>query len=296
MLKRTVYISNPAYLNYKNCQMVIQLKRDDSPKTIPVEDIGFVVIENPQTTFTLPLLTALNANNAAVIFCDSKHMPASMLLNLEGNHVQTELFRHQIDASAPLKKSFWKQVVTAKIGNQAALLEKLGKPAKKMAGYVKTVKSGDTDNREGVAARLYWRNLFGPDFLRDRFSSSPNSLLNYGYMVLRAAVARALTGSGLLPTLGIHHHNKYNAFCLADDIMEPYRPFVDEIVYDIYKQDRNNPELSKEHKAGLLAVLTVDVKMGKETRPLMIALSQTTASLSRCFAGEQRKMIFPMLQ
>ncbi len=273
-------------------------KSDDEvpPYGFSVEDIGFVVIEHPQTTITLPLLSALNANNVAVTFCNEKHMPSSMLLNLDGHHVQTEIFGQQINASAPLKKKLWKQIIEVKITNQAALLKKLGKLNGKLVGYAKDVKSGDTSNREGVAARLYWRYLLGDCFARERFGIFPNALLNYGYIILRSAVARSLTGSGLLPTLGIHHHNKYNAFCLADDIMEPYRPYVDELVYQMTKEYQGMEDFSKEHKAKLLQILTVDVKIGKFKRPLMLGLSQTTASLARCFSGEQRQLMYPRIE
>ncbi len=294
MLKKTIYITNPYYLRYKNRQMVLQGKGKEEVRTVPVEDIGFVVIEHPQVIITMPLLAALNANNVAVIFCDEKHMPTSMLLNLDGHHLQNEIFRQQIDASVPLKKNLWKQTVTAKISNQGALLKKLNKPYGELVSLAREVKSGDTSNREGIAARLYWKYLFGDEFNRERYGAFPNALLNYGYILLRSAVARSLTGSGLLPTLGIHHHNKYNAFCLADDIMEPYRPYVDEIVY-LIKDKKRDDNLTKEDKTELLQVLTADVAIGKNKRPLMIALAQTTASLARCFAGgEQRHVSYPL--
>ncbi len=273
--------------------MVLQEKGEEEVKSIPVEDIGFLVIEHPQVMITMPLLTALNANNAAVIFCNEKHMPSAMLLNLDGHHLQSELFRQQVEVSVSLKKNLWKQTIKAKISNQATLLKKHDRPYAELVSLVKQVKSGDTSNREGVAARLYWKDLFGDDFTRERYGAFPNVLLNYGYVLLRSAVARSLTGSGLLPTFGIHHHNKYNAFCLADDIMEPYRPYVDEIVYLMKGDEKSNTPLTKEHKVKLLQVLTADVSIKKNKRPLMIALAQTTASLARCFSGEQRYIRYP---
>ena len=292
MLKRTIYFSKPARLSLKDQQLVYKPAEGDV-KTLPVEDLGFIVLEDQQISVSLPLLNALNDNNAAVILCNDKHMPSAMLLNLDGNSVQTELFSNQISASEPLKKNIWKQTIEAKIRNQAALLEKTGKQSSDILTFSKNVKSGDSTNREGAAARLYWPRLFGPGFIRDRYGSPPNMLLNYGYIVLRAAVARALTGSGLLPTLGIFHHNKYNSFCLADDIMEPYRPFVDNYVLKIYCETPDICIIDKEDKLKLLEVLTTDVRINTKMRPLMVALSQTTASLARCYALETRRIQYP---
>ena len=292
MLKRTIYFSNPAHLSLKDGQLIYQ-PIDGEIKTVPVEDLGFVVIENMQISATIPLLNALIENNVAVIFCNEKHLPASMLLNLDGHSIQTELFAHQINASLPLKKNLWKQTIEAKIRNQAKLLQKLGKEEKGLIALSRSIKSGDSDNREGQAARIYWNQLFGKEFTRDRFGASPNMLLNYGYTVLRAAIARGLTGSGLLPTLGIFHHNRYNSFCLADDIMEPFRPFVDRYVFDIYSQKPDVFILDTEDKLRLLDVLGSDVVLNKLMRPLLIAVSYTTTSLARCFSGETSKILYP---
>lgn len=294
MLKRTLFFGKPSRLSVKDKQLVIGLKENDEIHKVPVEDIGYVVIENQQISFSVPLLQELMANNVAVIFCDASHMPNSMLLNLEGHHLQSEMFRFQIEASEPLKKNLWKQTVEAKIRNQSLLLHKLGKNGSLLKPFYCNVKSGDTDNREGAAAKVYWQEMFGPDFIRDRYGMCPNNLLNYAYIVLRAAVARALTGSGLLPTLGLFHHNRYNAFCLADDIMEPYRPFADEIVFQLFQEGQR--ELTTETKADILKILANDVCFENTTRPLMVGLSQTTASLSRCFTGEQKKIVYPEMK
>jgi len=295
MLKRTLYFTNNYRLSLKDAQLVAEYKADGHIRTVPIEDIGFVVLDDMRITVSLPLLEALTANNVAVVFCNSTHHPQSMLLNLDGHSIQTELFREQINAGLPLKKNLWKQTIEAKISNQAALLSLLGQPSNTLLAYAANVKSGDTDNKEGAAARLYWPRIFGKNFTRERFGDFPNPLLNYGYAILRAAVARALTGSGLLPTLGIHHRNKYNAYCLADDIMEPYRPFVDRRVQALYIKNPNINEICKEHKAELMLIITDDVKIGKTRRPLMLALSQTTASLARCFAGEAKSITYPKL-
>lgn len=295
MLKRTLFISNPYHLLVKNNQMVVSA--NGTPlKTVPIEDVGFVILENHEISVTLKLIEQLTENNVAVVFCDSKHMPSSMLLPLDANHIQNEIFRAQADASEPLKKNLWKQVIEAKIANQSRLLDKLGKNSAKLNALTKAVKSGDSDNREGFAARLYWTEMFSSSFIRDRFGMPPNPFLNYGYIVLRSAVARSLAGSGLLATFGIHHHNRYNAFCLADDMMEPYRPYVDELVYRMYEKWPDQLEIETEHKAELLQLMTTDVRIGENRRPLMVALSQTTASLARCFSGEERKLVLPVFE
>ena len=295
MLKRTLFFNNNYRLSLRDAQLVAESKSDGLIRTVPIEDIGFMVLDDMRISVSLPLLEALAVHNVAVVFCNSTHHPQSMLLNLDGHSIQTELFRAQINAALPLKKSLWKQTVEAKIRNQALLLSLLEQPGDDLLAFAAHVKSGDTDNKEGAAARLYWPRVFGKNFTRERFGDFPNPLLNYGYAILRAAVARALTGSGLLPTLGIHHRNKYNAYCLADDIMEPYRPFVDRRVHEIFDKNSCINEIEKEHKATLMLLLTDDVKIGKTRRPLMLALSQTTASLSRCFSGEAKSIIYPKL-
>ena len=263
-------------------------------KSVPIEDIGFVVLEHRQTSVSLPLLNALSENNVAVIFCNEARMPNAMLMNLDSNKTQGESFRAQIEASEPLKKGLWKQIVEAKIRNQSALLHKLGKDGDKLKPFYMNVKSGDADNREAIAAKIYWTELFGRDFIRLRDGIEPNNLLNYGYTILRAAVARSLMGSGLFPAFGIFHRNRYNSFPLADDIMEPYRPYVDETVYDIYRQGIT--ELTPETKGRLLRLLFADTRFDRVTRPLDVGLTFTSASLAKCFAGKQKKLSFPMLE
>ncbi len=293
MLKRTLFFSNPFHLSVRDFQLVATPKPEGEIRTVPIEDIGFIIIDHAQISVTPVLLEHMVANNVVVVFCDGRHLPQSMLLNLNGHHLQNEHFRNQVSVSEPLKKNLWKQTVEMKIANQAGLLRKIGKNHKAVEAYGREVKSGDPDNREGTAAREYWKTLMGREFTRERFGLWPNPAFNYGYAILRAAVARALVGSGLLPTLGIHHHSRYNAYCLADDIMEPYRPYVDEIVYHIFLAYPDTVELVTELKAELLRVLTVDVIFDNFTRPLMVGLSQTTASLTRCFSGETRKMEYP---
>lgn len=308
MIKKTFYFGNPAYLSLKNSQMVIKLPEVENNETLPdsfkakntitkpIEDIGVVVLDNKQITITSGLLEALLDNNSAVITCDCKGMPTGLMLPLYGNTTQNERFRAQIDASLPLKKQLWQQTIQQKIANQAIVLkETVNAETGCMHTWVKEVRSGDPDNLEGRAAAYYWKNLFGdiPGFNRERTGVPPNNLLNYGYAILRAVIARALVSSGLLPTLGIHHHNRYNAYCLADDIMEPYRPYVDKLVFDIVNRDDENSELTREIKAELLTIPTLDVTIQGKRSPLMIAVTQTTASLHKCFTGELRRIHYP---
>lgn len=294
MIKQTLVLTSPVALSLKYGQLVVKSRDSNEEITRPIEDIGFLVIDNPMISLTIPLLNELTANNVAIIFCDKKQMPQSLLLPLEGNTILQENHKYQFEASTPLKKQMWKQLVEAKIKNQAALLDKIGKGGATLKPFYSNVKSGDTDNREGAAARIYWTQLFEQGFKRERDGDSPNHLLNYGYTILRAAVARALVGSGLYPAFGIFHRNRYNAFPLADDVMEPYRPFVDEIVYSLINASETI-ELDKQTKANILRLLFCDVRIGKVTRPLEIALSITTASLVKMFKGEAQKLSLPRL-
>lgn len=295
MIKRTLFFESPCHLNTKLNQLVVTRKGTGEINTIPIEDIGFVIVDNSEITFTQSVMQALTENNSAFVICNEKHIPSGLMLPLESNQLQAEKFRFQIDASEPLKKQLWQQTVKAKIMNQALMLESIGKSGQALKYHASQVKSDDSTNEEAQASRKYWGSLFDfiPDFTRERFGDYPNPFLNYGYAILRAAVARALIGSGLLPTLGIHHHNRYNAYPLADDIMEPYRPFVDAIVYRLTREQPEIKELNKDIKKSLLNLLTMDILISGNRSPLMVGLSQTTASLARCFAGENKKIIYP---
>ena len=312
MIKKTLYFGNPAYLSLRMEQMVIKLPevekatdissvtKEQSVVTRPIEDIGIVVLDNKQITITQGLLEALLENNCAVITCDSHRMPVGLMLPLCGNTVQSERFQDQISASLPLRKQLWQQTVKAKINNQARVLTICSQVESRcMKKWSDDVKSGDPDNQEARAAAYYWKKIFTnikglEDFTRNRDGIEPNNLLNYGYAILRAIVARALVSSGMLPTFGIHHHNRYNAYCLADDIMEPYRPYVDELVYKIVeKYGADNLQLTKEIKTVLLSIPTIDVVISGKRSPLMVGVTQTTASLYKCFSGEQRVIAYP---
>lgn len=293
MLKRTIYIGNPSYLHIQHKQLLIRCPSSKTLRgSIPVEDIAIVLIDHPQVSITTAVLNAFMDHKVVFCSCDQHHLPHGMMLPMAGHTELTERWRDQLDASAPLKKQLWKQTVKAKIENQRRLLEMHRQPTEAMDYYLEEVYSGDPKNMEGKAANHYWKYIL-PDFRRDAMGFPPNNLLNFGYAILRSMVARALVSSGLLLSVGIFHKNKYNAFCLADDIMEPYRPFLDRIVVDYVQQHDDYYELDKSIKARLLQLATQDVIIDNKQRPLLVALSTTTASLYKCFAGTQRKILYP---
>jgi CRISPR-associated protein Cas1 len=301
MIKRTLFFGNPAYLSTKNEQLVVHFPEEGKPAaTLPIEDLGYVVLEDPQITITNGRLTKLMQNKTAVITCDKQHLPCSFLQPLVGHSEQTERIRHQLNASVPLKKNLWQQTVSAKIENQAVLLQQCDKDALKLKRWAGEVKSGDTENHEAIAAAYYFQNLFEEveGFSRNQSRDimggvPPNNLLNYGYAILRAVAARAVVSSGMLPAVGIFHSNKYNAFCLADDVMEPYRPFVDSIVYEMVRSGEEISKLSKNLKTVLLTIPAMDVLIDGKRSPLMVAMSRTTNSLYECFSGSSRKILYP---
>lgn len=302
MIKRTLYFSQPYYLSRRLEQLIIEVPVDKNlPKLvkqadpIPIEDIGLVVLDHPQITITQGLITRLLEHNAAIVHCDDRHLPTALLLPLEGHHTLAERQRVQLTSSEPLRKQLWQQVVVAKIKNQAALLQKLNKPHASLLTYAKNVRSGDPDNYEARAAAYYWAHLFPSDldFRRGRDELPPNNLLNYGYAILRALVARAIVSAGLLPSQGLHHSNKYNAYALADDLMEPFRPFVDAIVQQIVVGKKPYDTLTKEHKARLMMLPQLDVRIRTERSPLFNATHTVAVSLFRCFESETRKLTLP---
>ena len=297
MIKKTILIENKSSITTKNLQLV--LKSETRESSIPIEDIGFLVLDHPEIYLSIPAMNLMVENNTAVIICGNNHLPNGMLLNLNSHHIQQEIFKNQIDASIPLKKQLWQQTIVEKIKNQGQLLEKLTTNKNTFEFLASKVLSGDTSNMEGVAAQQYWKffpmpNLEKDGLKRERYGDYPNNFLNYGYAILRAATARALSGSGLLNTLGIHHKSKYNAFALADDIMEPYRPIVDEKVFDIM-QRHIEQELNTAIKAEILQILTQTVYFKEEKSPLMVALQKTASSLQQCFTGDRKKIKYPKL-
>ncbi|MFA9290827.1 MAG: type II CRISPR-associated endonuclease Cas1 [Solirubrobacteraceae bacterium] len=292
MLKKSILIESKASITTQNLQL--KIKSEIRESSIPIEDIGYLVIDNPEVYISIGAINQLVENNVAIIFCNPNHLPNGMLLNLNSHHIQQELFKYQINASEPLKKKLWRQTVVEKILNQGILLQKTTNKQNHFTFLSSKVLSGDTSNMEGVAASYYWKRFFELDFKRERFGDYPNNFLNYGYAILRAATARALSGSGLLNTLGIHHKNKYNAFALADDIMEPFRPIVDEKVFELM-QKFEEQELNTAIKSEILQLLTRTVYFEEEKSPLMVGLQKTASSLQQCFTGEKKKIKYPNL-
>lgn len=292
MIKRVLCFENPARLSLKLAQMVVELQ--DVTRTLPIEDIGVVILDHKQITITHALIDALLANNVAIVTSNDKHLPVGLMLPLDGNTLQSERFRAQINASEPLKKQMWQQTIVAKILGQAHVLGTQLIEHNNMLKWAKDVRSGDTDNMEARAAAFYWRNMFEKDaFIRDPQGLPPNNLLNYGYSIVRAMMARALVGAGLLPTLGIHHHSRYDAYCLADDIMEPYRPFVDMKVLEMWSKGGVTSDISSEQKRELLGITTMDVSISGHRSPMMLAIQTTAQSVQKCYSGEARKIIYP---
>ena len=296
MIKRTLYFGNPAYLKTTNDQLVVD--RPELPAhTVPIEDIGLMVLDHQQITISAALMAKLLENNVALITCNHTHHPTGLLLNLDGHTLQSQRFQVQLQSSVPLRKQLWQQTVEAKISNQAAALAKRNLENKYLLNLAAKVKSGDAGNLEARAALYYWDKFFPEtlQFTRSREGAPPNNLLNYGYAIVRAMVARALVGSGLLPVMGIHHRNQYNAYCLADDIMEPYRPYVDMLVYQQVRNHGSFLELSPAMKQEFLSLPTQDVQIEEQTSPMMVAITRTTASLAKCFEGSVRKILYPVI-
>lgn len=293
MPKRALFFTSPCSLSIKNGQLIIERANGETSKA-PIEDLGYIIIDNPMVRITIPTINSLAEENCTVIYCNSSHMPSAMLMYLDTNHVQGETYRYQIEAKSSLKNNLWKQIVTAKIKNQADLLNELNLDGDCLKPFYMNVKSGDSNNREGHAARLYWSHLFKNDFVRDRDGNYPNNLLNFGYSILRSTAAKALMGSGLFPAFGLYHKNRYNSFPLADDIMEPYRPFVDQIVYQLVKEGKQEMDIGA--KQALIKVLYVDTHFEKCTRPLETGMVMTTASLAKCLKGEANTLSLPSIQ
>lgn len=291
MIYRVIQITKPMHLSVKLGQLQLTDKEAGKVAERPIEDLGVLVVEHPQVTWTHLLMQELMEQNVAVVVCDARYMPTGLMLPLSGNTLQQERFAAQVSASLPLKKQLWQQTIKAKIQNQAGMLESLGKEGQALRHLARQVRSGDADNHEAQAAQRYWSQLFLHEFRREREGDWPNPALNYGYAILRAATARALVAAGLLPTLGIHHHNRYNAYALADDIMEPYRPFVDSMV--IEAMEVGHEDLTKECRQHLLSTLHLDVPDDKGKGPLMVALHRTAQSLVKSYQAGECSISYP---
>lgn len=294
MIKRTIVIENPCYLSLRMDQLVVRKDGDSADKSVPVEDIALLILESHQVTLTNALLSFLLKEQVAVVSCDERHMPIGLWMPLEGNTLQSARFQMQMEVSVPLKKQVWSQLIKSKIENQAEVIKSVGQNAEPLFRWSKEVRSGDPDNLEARAAAYYWRGIFGDaHFKRERFGGPPNHILNYGYAILRAIVARALVASGLMPTYGVHHRNQYNAYCLADDVMEPFRPFVDMHILKTAEKLEVKEELDREWKLELLKIPTLDVIVKGTKSPLLVAVSKITASLVKVYEGEAKRLDLP---
>ena len=295
MIRKTVEFSTPGTrLSVAHRQLVV--KRPDLPKaTLPIEDLGVVIVDDIRATYTQSVFLSLLEAGATVLVTGRDHLPAGMMLPLDAHHVQTERHRAQVETSAPVRKRAWQAIVRAKIVQQAAVLSHFTGSHGGLAPMARRVRSGDPDNLEAQAAQRYWPRLFGKTFRRNREAEGVNALLNYGYAVIRAAVARGLVAVGLIPSLGVHHRHRGNPFCLADDLLEPYRPYVDWRVRQMVGEDGESaPELAeRETRAALLSLFNETVHVGGRREPLLLALHTSATSLCRTLTGGDRTLALP---
>lgn len=272
--------------------MIVEQKKNEVER-VPIEDMGVLILSNPAITISSSLISSCQHNNCIIVFCDNKHLPVSVLLPLSGNSLHSKVLNIQTSVKKPTKKRLWQKIVVAKIESQAKALLSCDKDSSAIESMKSRVKSGDPDNVESQAARIYWHLMFGKDFRRDQKAEGTNSLLNYGYALLRASVARALCGTGLHPALGIHHHNQYNPMCLADDIMEPFRPVVDRRVYRLWEEKIF--DISKKTKSFLLPFLAEPLVFRDKKLPFMVALQHTVASLKKALEEGPEHLEIPSL-
>ncbi len=293
MIKRTVDISEPAFLRLRKNQLLVE-KDGELAASIPVEDLGVLILQHPAISLTQSLVIACQQNNTVIVFCDRKYLPYSVLLPIsEGHSLHSKILQQQIAVSKPSKKQLWQQVIRHKITQQADTLERLDMDARALHRMLPKVKSGDKENHEAQAAQLYWHLLMGNRFRRDPNAEGLNALLNYGYAIIRSMIARALVSSGLHPALGLHHRNQYNGLCLADDLMEPFRPWVDLLVQKIAETDPQ-PEVCREHKQPLLELLNEQVQWKDGRLPLMVASHHLAADFKSVLFGESKRLDIPV--
>ncbi len=292
MIKRIVDISTPSYLHARNLQAIIEQQKREVER-IPIEDMGVLIVSSPSVTISSNLIASCQQNNCIIIFCDHKHLPISVLLPLSGNSLHSKILNIQTSVRKPLKKRLWQKIVIAKIESQIKALVTFDKNSSTLESMKSRVKSGDPDNVESQASRVYWPIMFGKNFRRDQKAEGVNFLLNYGYALLRASVARALCGTGLHPALGIHHHNQYNPMCLADDLMEPFRPIVDRKVYKLWEKKMS--DINKKTKSFLLSSLSEPLIFRGKKLPFMVALQHTAASLKKALTDGPESLEIPSL-
>lgn len=296
MLKRTISIGSRSFLSTKDEQLVVKRDGDDSAVSIPIEDIGLLEVDSLQVTTTSALLVKLLENGSTTIFCDGSHHPVGLLLPLEGNSLHALRLRQQVESSLPTRKRSWQEIIKCKIRNQADVLLELGADDHVIRRRIQKVLTNDSTNQEGVSAAAYWKLLLAPFNTRhDPDGPFPNNALNYGYAVVRACVARSLAASGLHPALGIKHSNRGNAFALADDVMEPYRPFVDMHLIPRLVEWEQGEDLTPKLKREILEVLVVDSYWPEGRRPLLNSIQLSAASMAQVFAGDRELPAYPTL-
>lgn len=280
-----------ARLKVKNEQLVV-LNGDEVLSSMPLEEVAVLVVSHPAVTYTQAVLSGLMEAGGAFVCCSAKRMPVGVLLPLAQHHLHAERLQRQLEATAAMKKRAWQQVVQRKVLNQACVLRACRGEDFGIAALVDKVQSGDPKNVEAQAARRYWPLLFDDDtFRRQQEGDSANALLNYGYGVLRAVVGRAIATAGLHPALGIHHHNRYDAFCLADDLMEPYRPLVDLAVARYVAKNGREVEIDKTAKAALIGPLMEHYAVGDESRSLFDIVHLLAVSLVKLFEGNRKTLV-----
>ena len=289
------FTEEPAHIKLRNNNLIVE-RKEKEPVSIHLPEVAALVAANRQVSFTQAALAGISANNGIVIVCDGKFLPVGMMLPLQGNSLQGERFVRQAGASLPVRKMIWKQIVTAKVIAQGRLLEKLHDHDHGVYSLSQKVRSGDSTGIEARAARKYWGALFtGSDFKRHREGEDQNRYLNYGYTILRAMVVRALCSAGLHPSLGVHHHNRYDTFCLADDVMEPFRPVVDRTAFELVHQRSREAPMDQELRAALIRPLLGKYDIEGEWRTLFDILTKTSTSLNEVFAGTRKDVALPRI-
>ena len=294
MYNRILDISDsPARLRVKLNQLVLE-RRDQPAVTVPLAELAVLIVSHPQVSYTQAVLANISAEGGVFVTCDERRLPVGILLPLQSHYLQTQRIADQASVSVPTRKRLWQQIVRAKINAQADLLERLHDNDHGLRALVPLVKSGDPANVEARAARRYWNVVFGSNtFRRDRNATDQNRALNYGYAVLRAITARAICAAGLHPSLGLHHHNQYNAFCLADDLMEPFRVIVDQPVAQNVEEYGSDAEFGREARQQILETLTDRTEINGESRSLFDTLATTAGSLASAYRDKTQKLILP---
>jgi CRISPR-associated protein Cas1 len=294
MIKRIIDVSEAAYVRLKHQQLVIE-KQSEIVGQVPIEDLGVLILQHPAIVLTQQLIVACQKNKVVIVFCDEKHLPYSLILPIgEGHTLHNKILKQQMAISEPTRKRLWQKIVQHKIKEQEQTLVMLNKESTRLSFLSTQVKTGDSGNCEAIAAQAYWKLLFGKAFKRDADLDGVNSLLNYGYAIIRAAVARSVCGAGLHPTIGLFHTNQYNALCLADDLMEPFRPWVDYVVYQMASTN-SEVTINQQSKQALLGLMSEAVLYKKKTMPFMVALHYLMADLKRCYSDGIKTLPYPLL-